>query len=85
MSLGWYYIAENATAGDQQMIGRQGRLIYGHFGYEPLVLLQYREILLPMIVLSALLCKKDPVLSSVRAQVVNKGSPRLTHVVAFVL
>jgi len=68
--------------GDQQMIG-SWRQIYGHFGYERLVLLLYREYypnLLPMIVLSAPLCRKDPI-----AEVVNKGSPCLTHAVAFIL
>ena len=43
-------------------------------------IVKYYTKLLPMIVLSALLCKKDPI-----AQVVNKGSPCLTHVVAFIL
>jgi len=65
-----YYIAENARADNQQMIGVQ-RQIYGHFGYEPLVLLRYHEIQTKMY--------KTPFISSVHAQVVNKGSTWLTR------
>jgi len=50
-----YYITENATAGDQQMIGNR-RQIYGHFGYEPLALLRYCEILHKITTDDCLIC-----------------------------
>ena len=57
-----YYIAENATAGDQQMIGSRrqidGLLETNHLSCCGIV--KYYPKLLPMIVLSALLCKKSP-------------------------
>jgi hypothetical protein len=53
------------------MVGRR-RQIYGHPGYEPLVLLRYREILpkIPTDDCLSALCKKDAV--QFHVQVVNK-------------
>jgi len=57
-----YYIAENATAGDQQMIGSRrqidGLLETNHSFCCGIV--KYYPKLLPMIVLSALLILLDP-------------------------
>ena len=70
--------------GDQQMIGRYiGILDTNHSSCCDIV--KYYSKFLPIIVLSALLCQKTPFIPSVHAQVVNKGSPCLTLVVAFIL
>jgi len=70
------YRSKSATAGDQQMIGSR-RQIYGHFVYEGLVQLRYREILRKNTTDGCFICcrvKKAPT-----AQVVNKGSPCFIH------